>query len=64
MHLENVEILLGKVRGMMQTFMTNSNFYIVQNLPCSMCISRNHADEECVENSKENAWSYVPAYIS
>ena len=47
---------------MMQMFMTNSNFYNVQNVPCSMCFSRNHADGKCVENRKYYARSYVSSY--
>ena len=35
--------------------MTNSHVSNVQNVPCSMCFSRNHANGECVE---DNMWTY------
>ena len=57
-----IETSLGKVIGMMQMFMTNSNFSKVQNVPCSMCFSRNQVDGECVENNKEYTWSYASSY--
>ena len=60
--LENIETSLGKVTDMMQKFMTNSNFSNVRNVPCSLCFSRNHADGQCVENSKDYARRYVSSY--
>ena len=49
--LDNIEISLGKVKDMMQMLMTNSHVSNVQNVPCSMCFSRNHVDGECVEDN-------------
>ena len=53
--LDNMHISLGKVTDMMQKLMTNSLVSNVQNVPCSMCFSRNSADGECVE---DNMWTY------
>ena len=46
---KNIEISLGKATTLMQMLMTNSYVSNVQNVPCSMCFSRNHADGECLE---------------
>ena len=51
--LGNVEAMLGKMvreKDVMQKLMTNANVAQVQEIPCSMCFSRNHADGECVGN--------------
>ena len=53
--LKNIEIALGKATDLMQMLITNSHVYNVQNVPCSMCFSRNHTDGECVE---DNMWTY------
>ena len=66
--LGTVEATLGKMAEMMQKLMTNTNVAQVQEIPCSLCFSRNHADGECVGNYEEvnvmnqaspyNSWSH------
>ena len=60
--LGNVESSIGKMAKMIQTLVNNSNVSKVQNIPCSMCYSRNHADGECVENEEVIVMNQAPPY--
>ena len=63
--LGTVEATLGKMAEMMQKLMTNANVAHVQEIPCSLCFSRNHADGECVGNYEEvNAMNQASPYNS
>ena len=47
----------------MQELVTNANVAQVQEIPCSVCFSRNHTNGECVGNYEEvNAMNQAPPY--
>ena len=63
--LGNVEATLRKMANMMQKLMANAKISQVQDIPCSMCFSRNHANRECVGNYGEmNVMNPAPPYNS
>ena len=63
--LGSVEAALGKMAEMMQKLMTNANVAQVQEIPYSLCFSRNHTNGECVGNYEEvNAMNQASPYNS
>ena len=51
--LGSVEATLGKMVEMLQKLMTNAIVAQVQEIPYSICFSRNYTDRECVGNYEE-----------
>ena len=42
--------------------MTHTNVSKVQEIPCSLCLSRDHHDGECAVREAVNAMNYVHPY--
>ena len=54
-----IETNIEKLTNLMEKFVTHTNVSKVQEIPCSLCLSRDHHDGECTAREEFNAMNYV-----
>ena len=57
-----IETNIEKLTNLMEKFLTRANVSKVQEVPCSLCLSRDHHDGECAAKEEVNAMNYAYSY--
>ena len=57
-----IETNIEKLTNLMEKFVTHTNVSKVQEVPCSLCLSRDHHDGLCAAREEVNAMNYVHPY--